>query len=374
MSNDLISTSTRAGFWTRRANNLRGTWRWVTHEGRILVNVGLFIVLSALLIIVLVFSIFRVQTRYTINVTFAESGGVFTGQEVTYRGVTIGRVGELKVVREGVRISLIIEQTFDEIPKDGTKARVMFKSAVGEQFIDLLPTKSSGPYLQERDEIPISATQLPVQQEDLLRLLDQVLSGIPPKAIGNLVDVLGEGLGGRGDDLHAAFAALDPLTETLANRTREVNDLAVNGDKLGTAFDATSSEFVTGMKGVGASVSALGRGADGLERLLDSGAEYLPDLGNLIATRKVQLNTTIANLAEITRISADHLQSVADTLDWLPLFLDTLVQAYDVDTNRFRFGQIIGELGNPPCSYGTPRRNAQATGNAPYHPILDFDC
>ena len=50
----------------------------------------------------------------------------------------------LKVVPDGVRMQLVIESKYDEIPKDGTKARVMFKCAVGEQFVDLLPTKRTG--------------------------------------------------------------------------------------------------------------------------------------------------------------------------------------------------------------------------------------
>ncbi|MEX0873698.1 MAG: MlaD family protein [Actinomycetota bacterium] len=370
----MIPTDTRAGFWERRSNDLRGSWRWLTHEGRALTNVIVFFLLSAFLVAVLVITIFRIQPRYAVFATFEESGGVFTGQEVTYRGVTVGRVGQLRVVRDGVRIELVVEKTFDEIPSEGTKARVMFKSAVGEQFVDLLPVKRSGPYLEDGDKIAKANTLLPVQQEDLLRLLDSVLSGVPPEAIGNLVDVLGEGLGGRGDELHNAFESLDPLTATLAKRTAELNRLAETGDVVGTAFDETASDFVTGVKGLGTVSEALGRGSAGLARLLESGAEYVPDLGSLVAQRKVQLDATIAHLAEVTRISFDHLTSVEDTLDFLPLLLDTLIQAYDPVTNRFRFGQIAAELRNPPCSYGTPRRTVAAEGNAAYHPLLDVDC
>jgi phospholipid/cholesterol/gamma-HCH transport system substrate-binding protein len=366
--------STRAAFPERVGNVLLGYWRYLRKEGRVTTNVIVFLLLSAALITFLIFSIFRVQPRYELSATFAESGGVFTGQEVTYRGVTVGRVGNLRVVPDGVRIQMVIERTYDTIPKDGTKARVMFKSAVGEQFIDLLPTKRSGPYLDDGDEIPLRDTELPVQQEELLRLLDRVLSGVPPKAIGNLVDVLGEGLGGKGDELHDALAALDPLSATLAGRTAELNRLAISGDRLGTAFDETSSQFVTGVKGFGRVSGALGRGSQGLERLLTSGANYIGDLGGLVRARKADIDTTIKYLAETTRISYDNLKSVADTLDFLPLLLDTLVQSYDEETNRFRFGRLLAEVRNLPCSYNTPRRPVSAEGNASYHPILDFDC
>jgi phospholipid/cholesterol/gamma-HCH transport system substrate-binding protein len=367
---------TRAGFWENLGNRLLAFWRYLRTEGRTGANVIVFLIIAGFLIVALVFTLFRVQPHYSIYATFADSGGVFTNQEVTYRGVTVGRVGRLQVVPNGVRMQLIVESKFGQIPKRGTKARVMFKSAVGEQFVDLLPaTRVIPPYFHDQDEIAIGATELPVQQEELLRLLDRVLSGVPPESLHRLVEALGEGLGGRGAELHDALAALDPLTKTLAGRTDELNDLAVTGDKVGNAFDASADDFVRGVQGLGEVSGALGRGSAGLADLLRAGATDVPEIGSLVAARKTQIDTTIAGLATITRISYQHLQSVKDTLDWLPLLLDSLVESYDVGTNRFRFGQILGELRNPPCSYGTPRRSAQErNGNAPYQPILDFNC
>ena len=341
---------------------------------RIIVNVVTFVVLSAVLIVSLIVSIFRVQPKYSIYATFADSGGVFTHQEVTYRGVTVGQVGTLRIVPDGVRIQLVIDKKFDRIPKTGTHARVMFKSAVGEQFVDLLPRGRGGPYFVGGDEIALAATELPVQQEELLRLLDAVLSGVPPSALHDLVEALGTGLGGRGGSLHTGLAALDPLTRTLGARTSELNGLNVSADRVGTAFDASAPEFVAGIGGLGTTAEALGRGAPGLERLLAAGADDVPDMAGLVAARKAELDGTIANLAVVTHISYEHLKSVEDTLDWVPVFLDALVGSYDSKANRFRFGQILTELDNPPCSYGTPRRNAQQEGNASYQPILDFSC
>jgi len=341
---------------------------------RIIVNVVTFVVLAAVLIVALVVSIFRVSPKYSIYATFADSGGVFTHQEVTYRGVTVGTVGTLRIVPDGVRIQLVVEKTFDRIPKDGTRARIMFKSAVGEQFVDLLPVTQSGPYFKAGDEIPMSATELPVQQEELLRLLDSVLAGVPPKALHDLVEALGTGLSGRGGKLHTALAALDPLTRTLAARVDALNDLNVKADSVGGAFDSSASDFVSGVHGLAGTAQGLAEGSPGLARLLQAGADDVPDIAGLIAAHEADLNGTIANLAVLTRISYDHLKSVEDTLDWLPVFLDALVGSYDSKTNRFRFGQILTEIENPPCSYGTPRRNAQQTGNGPNQPVLDFHC
>ena len=40
---------------------------------------------------------------------FAASGGVFTNQEVTYRGVLVGQVGEMTLGEDGVNVQLLID-------------------------------------------------------------------------------------------------------------------------------------------------------------------------------------------------------------------------------------------------------------------------
>src|SRR5687767_9209499 len=103
---------------------------------RIRVNIIAFLVLGLGLSYAMATQVLAVlQDRYAVKAIFEDAGGVFTNQEVTYRGVTVGQVGELNVVEEGVEIELLIKKEI-EIPADGVEARVMFKSAVGEQFVD----------------------------------------------------------------------------------------------------------------------------------------------------------------------------------------------------------------------------------------------
>jgi virulence factor Mce-like protein len=370
----MIPQSTQATAPERALNSVRGFFRYMRNEGRAPTNVIFFFIVAAILIVLLIITVFRVQPRYKVFATFDDSGGVFTGQEVTYRGVTVGRVGRLTVTREGVQIELVIDKKFNHIPRDGTKARVMFKSAVGEQFIDLLPVTANGPYFEPGDQIEKKDTILPVQQEDLLRLLDRVLSGVPPASIHRLIETAGEGLGGRGPELHTALGALDPVTRTLANRTNELNNINTSADSVGSSFDATDQSFIAGIRGLGTSAAALGRGSQGLGQLLTNSATYLPDIGGLVADRKNELSNTLHNLAVVTHISYQHLRSLQDTVDWLPYILDPIVSSYDKPTNRIRFGQILGESRGAPCSYKTPRRSVDQHGNAPYQPILNFDC
>ncbi|HEX5770196.1 MAG TPA: MlaD family protein, partial [Nocardioidaceae bacterium] len=85
---------------------------------------------------------------YRVVAHFEDSGGIFAGAGVSYRGVTVGQVGELEVTDQGVDVILEIDDDSAKIPLD-TNALVANRSAVGEQYVDLLPNTDGGPYMGE---------------------------------------------------------------------------------------------------------------------------------------------------------------------------------------------------------------------------------
>ena len=85
---------------------------------------------------------------YTVVAHFAESGGIFAGGEVTYRGVKVGQVSQLELTDSGVDVHLDIDDAFDDIPADAL-ALVGNRSAVGEQYVELQPQSDAEPYLED---------------------------------------------------------------------------------------------------------------------------------------------------------------------------------------------------------------------------------
>ena len=89
-----------------------------------------------------------VDDTYEVTAHFNDSGGVFAGSQVTYRGVAVGRVDRLVLTDDGVDVVLQIEKGDDEIPAD-TSALVGNGSAVGEQYVELQPQSNEEPYLED---------------------------------------------------------------------------------------------------------------------------------------------------------------------------------------------------------------------------------
>ena len=83
-----------------------------------------------------------VDDSYTVVAHFADSGGIFAGGEVTYRGVRVGQVARMELTDQGVDLHLDIEENYDSIPAE-TLAVVGNRSAVGEQYVELQPQVDS---------------------------------------------------------------------------------------------------------------------------------------------------------------------------------------------------------------------------------------
>ena len=55
--------------------------------------------------------------NYTVTANFADSGGIFAGGEVTYRGVSVGKVNKLVLTDEGVNVVLDIDNSLRRDPR-----------------------------------------------------------------------------------------------------------------------------------------------------------------------------------------------------------------------------------------------------------------
>ncbi|BBX29199.1 MCE family protein [Mycolicibacterium alvei] len=77
---------------------------------------------------------------YHVNANFLAGGGIYQNANVTYRGVTVGRVDSVGLAPDGVVAKMALNSS-TAIP-DNVVATVKSVSAVGEQYIDLVPPES----------------------------------------------------------------------------------------------------------------------------------------------------------------------------------------------------------------------------------------
>ncbi|MBJ7450839.1 MAG: MCE family protein [Blastococcus sp.] len=137
---------------------------------------------------------------YEVAAEFEDSGGIFVNAEVTYRGVAVGRVSDMELIDDGVRVEMTIEPDVEPIPA-GATATVANRSAVGEQYVNLEPDSAEGPFLEDGSVIPRERTSIPVPVEELLLNVDRLVGSLDEDNLRTVVDELGQAFAGAGDDL-----------------------------------------------------------------------------------------------------------------------------------------------------------------------------
>lgn len=327
----------------------------IGEKTKVKINLVAFILLAFGLTFAMATQVLSVlEKRYTVDAIFPDAGGVFTNQEVTYRGVTVGQVGNMEVVEDGVKISLLIREEF-KIPKEEVIARVMFKSAVGEQFVDLLPGADGEPYLADGDEIPIDQTEIPVSTQELLTTLEAVLRGVPPEDLKGAVDALGIGLTGRGPDLATIIESSAELAELFADRAPEIENILKSGTQVGSAYLNSKEDFEEAVRQLVAVSEALSDNRGNLQDLLDNTNFASDEVVTFLRENRPALDEVLIDLAEINQLQADHEGDLRQLLGNLPYGLGKVVSAFEPQTGLVRFG-LVQDTANPGCSYGTPRQ------------------
>lgn len=327
---------------------------------KVTINLVAFVVLGLGLSYLMATQVLAIlQDRYSVLATFPNTGGVFTDQEVTYRGVTVGQVGELEVVEEGVEIELLIDEA-TEIPKEGIEARVQFRSAVGEQFVDLLPGSDGPPFLEDGSQIPIEQTSIPVSSQELLATLEAVLRGVPPESLEGAVDALGEGLTGRGQDIATILRSSAEIAELFARRAPEVQNILEEGTKVGGAFLASKEDFAEAIRQL-VTVSESLKGSTGdIERLLKGTNLTSDELVALIRNNDEELDEFLIEFAEVNDLQAEHAGDLSRIFARLPTALGNVNKAFEPKTGLVRFGSLFNESAGQACSFGTERRQPTA--------------
>ena len=126
---------------------------------------------------------------YTVHVLLPQSGGLFTGSEVTYRGVKVGEVSSMTVKDKGLKVDVALEDDV-RVPK-ASPVYVHNLSAVGEQYLSFEPASKQGPMLQAGDTLRGTKDSLPLGEEVLMQDLSRFVLSVNGSELNTVVNELG---------------------------------------------------------------------------------------------------------------------------------------------------------------------------------------
>lgn len=285
---------------------------------------------------------------YVVTVDLADAGGIFTNAEVTYRGVTVGRVDALRLSEDGVLADVRLDEG-TEIPAD-TDAVVENRSAVGEQYVDFQPASSGEPFLTGGDTIARDRTRIPVPTEVLLLDIDRLVRSVDQGDLVTVVDELGKAFFDGGKDLQRLLDSGDSLTiaatEALPETLTLINDGKIVLDTQRDTGPAIRS-FATDLADLSESLVT----ADGdLRTVLDRGVVASREVDALLTDNRAAiagLLTNLVTIGEVTVVRVDGLEQILVT------YPDVVTGGYTVvpGDGTSHFGLVL-QSDPPSCRTG----------------------
>lgn len=252
-----------------------------------------------------------VDSDYTVTAHYPDSGGIFTGAEVTYRGVGIGKVGDLVLTEDGVDVELDIDNKWDKIPRD-TIALVGNRSAVGEQYVELQPQTDDGPYLVEGSEIDDVAT--PIATEKLLGDLSATVASVDRDALATTIEELGKAFAGTGPDLQKIIDTGNSFIETADENFDVTTALIRDSNTVLRGQLASETSLRTFATQLSAFTSSLAGADKDLRKVIDSGSVAATQLRTFLEQNGVELSELLSNLVTTGRVTVKHLAGIKQLL------------------------------------------------------------
>jgi len=356
-------------------------------QRRVRVKLGVFAVVSAIAVAVTVFGYIEVSNllpglgHYTVTVELSQAGGLYDGGNVTYRGTEVGRVKDVVVTTTGVDAVLSLRSDID-IPSD-LDAEVHSQSAVGEQYVALLPRDGRSRPLREGDVIPLSRTSVPADINLLLGATNTALEAIPHDNLKTVIDESFVAIGGLGPEL----SRLVKGSTALAIETRDnLDSITTLIDQSHPVLDAqadTSGAIQQWAANLADITDQLQRQDTAVAGVLQHGGPAADQAQRLVERLQPTLPVVLANLVSVGEVAVTYRNDIEQLLVLFPQATAMMGGGIvpNLGTKQDYQGFYLDLNANvnlpPPCTTGylpAQQQRAVSEVDSPDRPVGDLYC
>ena len=252
--------------------------------------------------------------QYTLTADLPNAGGLYKTSNVTYRGVSIGRVTSMEPTEKGARATLSIGDQY-KIPVDAS-ANVRSVTAIGEQYLDLVSAENPDQYFQPGQTITKSTVPQPVGPA--LDATYRNLAALPADKIPTLLDETAQAVGGLGPTLQRLTDNTANFVDELKNNITDLNDIVDNSPPL-LDSQVQSADAIALWAANLNSLTAQGKAQDAaLRSTLQQAAPTADGLNTLFVEVQDGLPQTLANLSIVIEMLKRYNKGVEQSLVLLP--------------------------------------------------------
>jgi phospholipid/cholesterol/gamma-HCH transport system substrate-binding protein len=282
---------------------------------------------------------------------FANSNGIYAGDEVRILGVPVGKIDKIEPQPERAKITFWYDSKYT-VPTDA-KAVILSPSLVAVRAIQLTPAYVSGPALQENTVIPLERTAVPMEWDDLrqqLRRLTEALQPTQPggvSTLGAFVNTAADNLRGQGTNIRETLIKLSRAFSALGDHSKDIFSTVKNVSILVSALEDSTNLMRQLNQNLAAVTTLLSNSPNEVGNLVSDINGVISDVTNFVANNRETLGTTSDKLASVTTALNQSLDDLKQTLHVTPTALQNLMNIYHPATAGITGLLAIDQFANP---------------------------
>lgn len=244
----------------------------------------------------------------TYHAMFTEAGGLKVNDEVRIAGVRVGKVDEVELAGDEVRVSFKVD---DAAAFGGdTRAAIKVKTILGSMFLALEP--AGGGRLDEGATIPAARTSSPFDVVEAFEGLASTSAQIDTDQLAESLTTLADLTRNTPEEFRGALDGLSRLSSNVAAKDEQLNTLLVNLERVSTVLDERDQDIVELMEDSDVLFRALVARREAVHDLLVSSTTLSQELTRLIDQSREDLKPALAHLENVVAVlnkNEDNLDS-----------------------------------------------------------------
>lgn len=273
----------------------------------------------------------------TYYAAFSEAGGLKVNDEVRVAGVRVGKVDEIELDGNQVKVSFKVD-TAAQLGRD-TRAEIRVKTILGSMFLALVPAGEGE--LQEDSTIPVERTTSPYSVVDAFSGLAERGQAINTGQLTEALETLSDLTENTPEEFQAALKGVSALSRNVAKRDEELNELLGNLNTVAGVLDERDEDIIALMRDADVLFRAVVARREAVHNLLVSTSQLSRELTTLVRQSRADLKPALQHTANVLavleknqenldqgiRLLAPFVRVFANTLGTGPWF-DTLVHNF----------------------------------------------
>jgi phospholipid/cholesterol/gamma-HCH transport system substrate-binding protein len=291
---------------------------------------------------------------YQVVANFPASGGLYPKANVTYRGTTIGVVTAVTLTH-GNGVDATMRLNTDTAVPENVTAGVKSVSAVGEQYVDLIPPSTPATAsLRDGSHIDRSHTSISGDIAELLRQAEKLVNSVNESRLQDLLRETFTAFNGSGPELARLINSARSLVDEANAHSDDTVALIEGAQPLLDAQIRSGADIEAAADGLARFTTALRQADPNVRATLQTAPDAIDQANATVSGIRPTFPILAANLANFGRIGVIYHKSIEQVLVILPaLTAALLTTALQEPIDEGAKADFKLSLGDPPaCDVG----------------------